>query len=155
MLQVTPEVDSLESSDRIERIIRIGKSVDSSLLDKAACTEILLFFYAQRWHSPMKYLCHTLSLAGNVAISVANWHHHRNRCRVHSIPVAIASMTFPIAPMMHVLYSSPKVSFFRKNLQASGNSVRSCLQSLSYSFVCWFNISGKSTVSAQTGNTQK
>ena len=55
---------------------------------------------------------------------------------LHTIAVAIASMTFPIAPMMHVLYSSPKVSFFRKNLQASGNSVRSCLQSLSYSFVC-------------------
>lgn len=45
MLQVTPEVDSLESSDRIERIIRIGKSVDSSLLDKAACTEILFYFF--------------------------------------------------------------------------------------------------------------
>lgn len=81
MLQVTPEVDSLESSDRIERIIRIGKSVDSSCSIKQRVPRYFLFFYAQRWHSPMKYLCHTLSLAGNVAISVANWHHHRNRCQ--------------------------------------------------------------------------
>lgn len=136
MLQVTPEVDSLESSDRIERIIRIGKSVDSSLLDKAACTEILFIFLRAKvtlsdeismpYAFPCGQRCNICSKLAPPPQPMSSTLHSGCHCK-HDIPHC-ANDACPVFILQSIILP--------KNLQASGNSVRSCLQSLSYSFVC-------------------